>query len=376
LTFFGVPANSILVFLVWCFFLLNVYPIFLARQSLHDLYRRGNRHFTFNNFTKVFDWTNETSVGYFWKPFGRSLLVSTLACIFAVIFGGVTAYFGSDQYEAEAFHCGDLYLPLHHAAMDSRLVLEKLIYLDGLHFGHVGEFQALFGWAAPEWFVYGPFPIALILGLHYAPFAYILFGGVLQNMDSNLEEAATILGHSEMEEFHQGYDSDAETRLALDHSLGFLSAMSSYSVAVTLGNPVDYYVLATRMQTMLAGSGRNSGQGYVMAIVLILIGLIILTLNQIQTGSRKQFTTVSGKSGQITKNNLGKALANGCGAFSSPSWSSSSASDRWCPSSLNHCCLTLAIILQVSLGGLGFPKNPYRPTTSWASSTKRRFGAL
>ena len=82
--------------------------------------------------------------------------------------------------------------------------------------------------------------------------------------------------------------------------------MSSYSVPVTLGNPINYYVLATRMQTMLSGTGRNAGQGYVIALVMILIGLVMLLINQAQTGSRKQFTTVSGKSGQISKLNLGK----------------------------------------------------------------------
>ena len=33
----------------------------------------------------------------------------------------------------------------------------------------------------------------VVLGLHYAPFAYILIGGIFRNMDANLEEAATIL---------------------------------------------------------------------------------------------------------------------------------------------------------------------------------------
>ncbi len=45
----------------------------------------------------------------------------------------------------------------------------------------------------PESFVYGLVPSAIVLGLHYAPFAYILIGGILRNMDANLEEAATVL---------------------------------------------------------------------------------------------------------------------------------------------------------------------------------------
>ena len=59
--------------------------------------------------------------------------------------------------------------------------------------GITGWFEAVTGICVPQWFVYGMFPCAIILGIHYAPFAYILVGGVLRNMEANLEEAATIL---------------------------------------------------------------------------------------------------------------------------------------------------------------------------------------
>ena len=39
---------------------------------------------------------------------------------------------------------------------------------------------------------------------------------------------------------------------------------------------------------------------------MILIGVVLLIMNQMQTASRKQFTTVTGKSGQVTKTNIGK----------------------------------------------------------------------
>ena len=308
LTFFGVPANTILVFFGVVLLLLNVYPIIsLLMKSFTAYAVVGYGDFTFNNFGKVFDWNNDTSVGYFWKPFGRSLLVSTLACVFAILFGGVTAYLlARTNMKMKRFISATFIFPYIMPQWTLALFWKNLFISTACNSGHVGEFQALFGWAAPEWFVYGPFPIALILGLHYAPFAYILMGGVLQNMDSNLEEAATILGIPRWKSFTKVTIPLLKPAILSTILLVFSSAMSSYSVAVTLGNPVNYYVLATRMQAMLSGSGRNAGQGYVMALVLILIGLVILAINQAQTGSRKQFTTVSGKSGQITKNNLGK----------------------------------------------------------------------
>ena len=52
-----------------------------------------------------------------------------------------------------------------------------------------GIFARYFGIIMPQWWVAGLFPCALVLGLHYAPFAYILIGGIFRNMDANLEES-------------------------------------------------------------------------------------------------------------------------------------------------------------------------------------------
>ena len=56
-----------------------------------------------------------------------------------------------------------------------------------------GALAYFFGVHMPEWWCCGLFPAALVLGIPYAPFAYILIGGIFRNMDANLEEAATIL---------------------------------------------------------------------------------------------------------------------------------------------------------------------------------------
>ena len=56
-----------------------------------------------------------------------------------------------------------------------------------------GLIASLTGVTFPKWWCQGLFPSAVVLGLHYAPFAYIMIGGIFKNMDANLEEAATIL---------------------------------------------------------------------------------------------------------------------------------------------------------------------------------------
>lgn len=51
-----------------------------------------------------------------------------------------------------------------------------------------GIIASLFHIYAPEWFVYGRFPIGMTLGIHYAPFAYILIGGILKTWMPTLKK--------------------------------------------------------------------------------------------------------------------------------------------------------------------------------------------
>ena len=52
-----------------------------------------------------------------------------------------------------------------------------------------GLLAALFGIRMPLWWCQGMFPSVMVLfSLHYAPFAYILIGGIFRNMDATLRK--------------------------------------------------------------------------------------------------------------------------------------------------------------------------------------------
>jgi iron(III) transport system permease protein len=61
--------------------------------------------------------------------------------------------------------------------------------------------------------------------------------------------------------------------------------MSAFAVPAFLGTPVRYNVLTTQMYRTL--NGMNPGYGYIMALVMIVIGVGILMVNQWITGRRK-----------------------------------------------------------------------------------------
>ena len=69
----------------------------------------------------------------------------------------------------------------------------------------------------PMWWCKGLFPSLMVLGLHYAPFAYILIGGIFRNMDANLEEAATILDTPKWKTMFRVTLPDGQARDPLHH---------------------------------------------------------------------------------------------------------------------------------------------------------------
>ena len=314
ITFFGLPANSILVIFGVLLLILTFVPLIyvvIDSFTVHIMEAPAlglaTGSFTFAHWQEVF--AGKNSVSYFWKPLGNSLLVSVLSCIFAIVFGGGVAYLITrTNMPFKKFISSVFIFPYIMPQWTLALFWKNFFISTNCAGGYMGELQALTGFASPEWLVYGAFPISLVLGLHYAPFAYILIGGILRNMDANLEEAATILNVPRRKIFTHITVPILKPALLSTVLLVFSSAMSSYPVATTLGKPINYQVLATQLNVMLQGGKYSSeaGMGAIISLILIAIGVVILMLNTVTTGSRKQYTTVSGKSGQVSKNNLGK----------------------------------------------------------------------
>ncbi len=168
--------------------------------------------------------------------------------------------------------------------------------------GSPGFFTALTGLATPDWFAYGPVPIILVTGLHYAPFAYILIGGILRNMDANLEEAAMLLHASRAKIMWRITVPMVMPAILSTFLLVFSSSMSSFAVPAFLGLPVRYQVLTTQLFRTL--NGMNPGYGYIIAFLMILFGTLVLFINQWLIGTRKSYATVTGKSANISLVNL------------------------------------------------------------------------
>ncbi|MBR4831712.1 MAG: iron ABC transporter permease, partial [Butyrivibrio sp.] len=136
--------------------------------------------------------------------------------------------------------------------------------------------------------------------LHYAPFAYILIGGIFKNMDANLEEAATILDTPKWKIMFKVTLPMIKPAILSTILLVFGSAMGSY--------PVPHYLNLTTLSTKyISMNSTYTGEASILAIIMMVFGVLILGMNQMSLKSRKNYTTVTGKSGQLTKLTIGKA---------------------------------------------------------------------
>lgn len=250
--------------------------------------------------------TNTSSWIQFYQPLINTLAVSVTSSAIAVLFGGTVAFLiARTNVLFKKFISTVFVFPYIMPAWTLALFWKAFFANTGVGAGTSNGILAyMFGIYMPEWFVYGYFPISMVLGLHYAPFAYILIGAILRNMDANLEEAATILKTPRRRTITRITLPIVMPAVLSTVLLVFASSMSAFSVPVFLGAPVRYYVLSTKMRALM---DTFPGQGYIMAAVMILFGVGILMINQRITGRRKSFTTVTGKSSQISLINLKKA---------------------------------------------------------------------
>ena len=162
-----------------------------------------------------------------------------------------------------------------------------------------GLLASLFNVQMPLWWCKGLFPSLIVLGLHYAPFAYILIGGIFRNMDANLEEAATILDTPKWKTMFRITLPMVKPAILSTILLVFGSSMGSY--------PVPHYLgLATLSTKYVSMNSKYTGEASILAIIMMIFGVAIMLLNQRSLKSRKNYTTVTGKSGQISKINLGR----------------------------------------------------------------------
>ena len=232
-------------------------------------------------------------------PLLNSVLLSVFSCVGAILYGGIFAYLVTRANMKFKKYLSSIFIfPYIMPQWTLAMVWKNLFDSNAVTGGADGLLTALTGTSMPEWWCRGIFPSAVVLALHYAPFAYILIGGIFRNMDANLEEAATILNTPRWKTFLRVTMPMVKPAILSTVLLVFSSAMGSY--------PIPHYLKLSTLSTKYVElNGSRAGQASILAVIMMLFGFLILVINQRTTSGRKSFTTVTGKSGQASVVNLG-----------------------------------------------------------------------
>ena len=318
--FFSKPANVILVIFAVLLVILTLYPLcelvrhtFVIHATDATIFpgtRKGDM--TLKSWQKLlFTEANKYSYINFFGPMLNSIVLATLSAVFALVFGGTVAWLVTrSNMKAKKFISAAFIFPYIMPSWTLALFWLNMFKNPDVGTGSSGFIHSLTGWCAPQWFVYGLFPLVIVSGLHYAPFAYIFIGGILRNMDANLEEAATILKTSRRKILLRITLPIVKPAILSTFLLVFASVMGSYAVPIYLGSPVNFYVLTTKMKTLQTTA---IGQAYIIALFMVVLGALIMLFNDAFIGNRKSYTTVTGKSSQISLVDLkaGKYIISG-----------------------------------------------------------------
>ena len=268
-TFFSKPHNVILVLMGIVLTVTTVAPIiaivedtFKIHPGTIDAHLTGQAAgYTVVNYVDLF--TSRLAKTNLWTPLLNTVLLAVGTCVVSILFGGVFAF------------------------LITRTNLAWRKYLSSIF---------IFPYIMPQW------TLAVVWQNLFNSNAVTgtSIGGIFRNMDANLEEAATILDTPKWKIMCKVTLPMVKPAILSTILLVFGSSMGSY--------PVPHYLGLTTLSTKYVSmNSKYTGEASILAIIMMFFGVAIMLLNQLSLTSRKSYTTVTGKSGQISKINLGRA---------------------------------------------------------------------
>ncbi len=245
-------------------------------------------------FTSKYSWVN------LWHPLLNTTVLAVFSCLVAIVYGGGFAFLVTRTNMRFKQYLSSIFIfPYIMPQWTLSVVWKNLFDSSAVCGTSDGLLASIFGITMPLWWCKGLFPSIIVLGLHYSAFAYILIGGIFQNMDPNLEEAAKILDTPKWKIATKITLPMVKPAILSTILLVFGSAVGSY--------PVPHYLGLTTLSTKyISMNAKYTGEASILAIIMMLFGVAIMILNQMSLTDRRNYTTVTGKAGQKSLFDLGK----------------------------------------------------------------------
>ena len=308
--FYVTPERVLSVCFIVLLAYLVVVPLFMMIQEtfiVHPLERFQIPGSKVNDFTLA-HWyrffISESAYTFFYRPLVNTLIISFGLSFLSLLIGGALAWLvvRTDMPLKETISNWAV-VPYILPSWTLALAWISLFKNDRIG-GEKGIVSALTGFEPPDWFAYGLFPITITLALHYFPFAFLLIGGALRNIDAQLEESASLVGAGRLAIIRRITIPLIVPSIMAAFLLSFARGLGTFGTPAFLGGPVREFVLSTSLYGNLIG--QRPGLGYLAALVMIVIGMLVLYMDHRMVGARKSFVTVAGKGARLGLIELGR----------------------------------------------------------------------
>ena len=184
-TFFIKPQNVILLLFGILLTFTTVAPIvaivkdtFKIHPGTIDAHLTGKAAgFSVANYIDLF--TSRLAKTNLWIPIWNTVLLAVFTCLIAILFGGLFAFLVTrTDLKCKKYLSSIFIFPYIMPQWTLAVVWQNVFNSNMVTGTSNGLLSSLFGINMPKWWCLGLFPCAIVLGLHYAPFAYIMIGGI------------------------------------------------------------------------------------------------------------------------------------------------------------------------------------------------------
>ncbi len=228
----------------------------------------------------------------FWQPLLNTIVTSLGATAIALVLGGALAWLVvRTDMPGRNWLANALVVPYMMPSWAFALAWITL-FKNRTIAGQAGFLENM-GVQTPDWLAYGAVPIVITLGLHYFPFAFLLFGNALRRLDAQLEESARVLGAGPWRTARR-----IVLPLLLPATLSavlltFSRMLGTFGTPYVLGLPVNYSVLSTSLyQAFRSGS---IGMMAVLAAVILVIGTCVVAADAWFLREQRRFVTLGAR---------------------------------------------------------------------------------
>ncbi len=304
------PYNILSIILIVLLAFLVLFPLFqiiytsLTYQS-NDLRLVRDAQvgaFTFFHYSRVF--VGKLAQALFFKPFLNSLLIGLGVTLLSMLIGTILAFLlVRTDIPHKNFFNSVIVIPYMMPSWVMALAWQ-LIFRNNKIGGATGMLTAFFGVEAPDWLSYGALPIIICLALHYYAYSYLLVSGALATINSELEEAGSLSGLKRLRVMRSITFPLVLPALGSSFVLTFSRSMGTFGTPALLGLPVRFFTIPTQIYASI--NSRNTGDSFVLALVLVFLAAIAIYINSKIIGKRKSFVTMGGKGFRSRLNQLGR----------------------------------------------------------------------